>query len=344
MPKKKLNRIKKLLTSFILMVMVVSLFIFSSPVYAVNNPTIIQWGNVSPAAQYQVFYNVQGVGDWLILAESYITTNDTNSSVNAFTFSLLNVGGTTVIRSVPLWSYGDRPVSIYISAADVTSLGLSVGGGYVLKLAGNPTLFSSSTNNTITAALASTDYTDQSLATDTLNPLKSFCIQIGQHMQTTDAVSTYLTSVSGQYYVTTTGSSLFLIPVQSLDIMCPTLFQMAVAPMSVPTGTGNSSYANSLSVQSILGTNANTGITNLASWFGLPNTAGAKALVLIVMGAIALFIISRKVQDRSLLLIFGVLFFAFAVWIGLGSWAMMMIIAIIVAILFFYYLWSRGIL
>jgi hypothetical protein len=342
MMSKKLKKI--ILAMATLIVMVAVLFLFTIPVYGVTNPTTIQWGNTSPAAQYQVFYNVLETGDWLILAESYIETEDTNTSENAFSFSLLNVGGTTVLLSVPLWSYGDRPVSIYISATEATTLGLSVGGAYVIKLAGNPTLFSSSTNNTISTALSSTDYSDQSTATDTLNPLRAFCVQIGQHMQTTDNVSTYMTAVGGDWYVTTTASSLFLLGVPSLDIMCPTLFQMVVSPMSVPTGTSNNSYSSNISVQNILGDSANTGITNLAAWFGLPNTAGAKALILIGLGAVCLFILSKKVQDRSMLLIFGVLFFAFAVWIGIGSWAIMMIIAIIVALLMLYYLWSRGVL
>lgn len=323
---------------------VVAMFVCVAPVFAATNPTIIQWGNTSPASQYQVFYNVAETGDWLLIAESYIETTDTNLSTNAFSFSLLNTAGTSIIRSVPLWSYGDRPTSIYISAADVTSLGLSVGGAYVIKLAGNPTLFSSSTNNTITAALSSSDYSDQSTATTSLNPLKVFCVQMGQHMEVTDGVSTYMTAVGGNWYVTSTAASLFLLGIPSLDVMCPTLFQTEVTPMTVPTGTSNMSYGDNISVQSVLGNSANTGIVNLASWFGLPNTAGSKALILIGLGAVFLFILSKKIQDRSMLLIFGVLFFAFAVWIGIGSWAIMMIIAIIVAILMLYYLWSRGVL
>ena len=328
----------------VIFIMVAILFVCVLPAYAATNPTTIQWGNTSPADQYHVFNNVSTTGDWLILAESYILTTDNTSSTNAFTFSFLGIGGTSILRSVPLWSYGDRPTSIYISANDATSLGLTVGGAYVIKLAGNPTYFSSSTNNTITATLTSSDYSDESLATSTLDPLRVFCIQIGMHMDTSDNVSTYMAAVGSQWYVTNTGSSLFLLGVAGLNIMCPSLFQTVVTPMSVPVGTSNMSNGDNISISYMLGSSADTGITNLASWFGLPNTAGAKALILIGLGAVFLFILSRKIQDRSMLLIFGVLFFAFAVWIGLGSWAIMIIIAIIVSLLMFYYLWSRGIL
>lgn len=340
----KLNRIRRLLATMIVLVAVVLLFFVASPVYAATNPTIIQWGNVSPATQYQVFYNVVQTGDWLILAESYIQTVDTTPSTSAFSFSFLSADGLTVYRTTPLWSYGDRPISIYISAADVTSLGLAVGGAYIIKLAGNPAFFASSVNNTIQATLSGTDYTNQALATDSLNPLKAFCVQMGQHMQTTDSVSTYLIAVGGSYYVTSVAAPLYLIGVPSLDIMCPILFQTSVEPMTVPTGTYNTNYGDNISVQNMLGTQANIGIGNLAAWFGLPDNTAAKALILLGMGGIALFIISRRVQDRSMLLIFGVIFFAFAVWIGIGSWALMIMVAIIVAALFFYYLWSRGVL
>lgn len=340
-----IDKLRQSISLFILLIAIVAvIFTCVIPVCAATNPTTVQWGSGSPATQYQVFYNVLETGDWLILAESYIITMDNTASTVAFSFALLNISGNTTLVSTPLWSYGDRPVSLYISADDVATLGLAVGSAYILRLGGNPTIFPSSVNNTIMATLTADDYSNQGTATDDLNPLKVFCINMATHMQLADGVSTYMIYARGEYYLTSTGTSLFLQGVPDLDTMCPNLFQTVVNPINAPDISSNTSYSDNMSIANMFGSTAEMGITNLTAWFGLPNTAGARALLLIGIGAILLFILSKRIPDRSMLLVFGVLFFSFAVWIGIASWMMLVVIAIIVSILFFYYLWSRGVL
>ena len=92
------------------------------PVYAVpNNPDAINFGSV--ALNYQAFYNVHETGDMLFMAESYIHWVGANTppaiSSIAYIFELLSTNGLTVYASIPVWAYEDKPVSIYLTKAQV---------------------------------------------------------------------------------------------------------------------------------------------------------------------------------------------------------------------------------
>ena len=328
-----------------LLLALAGLLCVTSAVLAVfTDPIVIQFGATTPANMYRVFYSVVEPNDWLIIAESYLVTADSTPSTAAYSFSLMNTAGTSIIKSTPLWSYGDRPISLYLSASNVTALGLTVNGAYILKLGVNPTIATASVNNTISKVLSSDNYIDESLATTSLDPLARFCIDIGHDMESVDGVSTYLVASGGTYYVTSVGASLFLQGVTNLDVVCPNLFQTSISPMTVAVATANMSYPNSMNSTNILGSSANRGIVNLAAWFGMSDTPGAKAVILVGLAAVILLALGKRVQDKTMLMMLAVLFFVFAVWIGIASWMVMIVIAVTVAILMFYYLWSRGIL
>ncbi len=111
-----------------ILIILLWLSIFVLPVFAISNPADIDFGTGS-TDMYNVFYNVLETGDWLVSAEGYVyyATEPTDyTAEQAFLFELLNTAGNVTLASTHLNAYGDRLVSMYFSAANVTSMGLTV--------------------------------------------------------------------------------------------------------------------------------------------------------------------------------------------------------------------------
>jgi hypothetical protein len=176
---------------------------------AISNPDDIGFSNTEDKL-IQIFYNVDATGDMLIVAETYIyyaTTPTDYKASEAFLFEVLDTDGSTIV-STPVKNYGDRLVSIYQTAAQVTSANLTVGTAYTVRITGNPLVFPSSTGNTANVTLNSTDYTDQSVGADSelpmLNNLRNFCIEIAENIQAYDEPATdYLMTSGGYKYLDT---------------------------------------------------------------------------------------------------------------------------------------------
>ncbi|KKK99509.1 hypothetical protein LCGC14_2632020, partial [marine sediment metagenome] len=137
---------KKLRAILIGVVVIIYSLTFATPVFAAppNNPDEIWFGTKAPLKYSKVFENVNETGDMLFLAESWVKYNPTSppgSATDYFIFEVRNAAGTTVLISRPLQSFGERPISIYQTAAQVTALGLVSGSAYVMRITGNPLWF-----------------------------------------------------------------------------------------------------------------------------------------------------------------------------------------------------------
>lgn len=192
------------------MLAMLSICLIAMPVLAIGNPdeTIAFGTGTTPT--YKVFYDVLETGDWLVLAEGYVqydTTPTDYDADEAYLFELIDTDNTTTLASTTLKSYGNRPISIYLTAAQVTALGLTTGTGYIIRITGNPLVFASTVGNTVTAQLSASDYVDQNLGVDSEPPsdnlLRNFLVTVmAKHIQANDDPTVdYLTIIQGYQYL-----------------------------------------------------------------------------------------------------------------------------------------------
>jgi hypothetical protein len=337
---------KRLYLSILLSITVTILAV--TPVFAIANPDDIAFGS-GTTSQYAAFYDVGETGDMLFIAEGlveYALTPTDYTAEQAFVFELLDTDGVTSLYSVPVTDYGDRPISIYLTAAQVTAAGLVVGTAYVFRISGNPLIFPSLTGNSVTATLTVADWIDQNLGVDndpyTDNLLRNFCVLVVNNMEAYDTPTTsYKTTVNGFTALSIAGGNLFLDGVPNLYNLCPILFQAGAEQMSadVPSSTG--SYAAVLTPLDKWGTTVSNGLTNIGVYLGI-NQALAGSVVLFVLVAMLSVYIYNKTQNglASIILVASTPFIGG--FLGLMPIALAFIFTIVIMILMGYYFFSRG--
>jgi hypothetical protein len=320
----------------------------SSPVYAIANPDDIAFGS-GTTSQYAVFKNVDETGDWLILAEGlveYTVTPTDYTASEAYLFEILGTDGVTTLFSKALNAWGNRPISIYLTAAQVTAAGLVSGSAYVLRISGNPLVFPSLTGNSVIATLTAADYIDQSVGatsdSPTDNSLRNFCILVAENIEAYDTpVSSYLDEIQGYSYLTNSGADIFIEGIPNLYNFCPILFQYGAERVNadVPSSTG--SYAAVLTPLDKWGVTVANGLTNIGVYLGI-NQALAGSVVLFVLVAMLAVYIYNKTQSglASLVMVASTPFIGG--FLGLMPIALAFIFTIVIIILMGYYFFSRG--
>jgi len=277
---------------------------------------------------------------------NYIMIDPGYDASEAFTFELLNEGGNTTLAQVPLQSYGDRPIGIYLSANQTATLGLTTGTSYGIRIIGNPLIFASPVGNNVTAFLSAGDYTNQLLGDDdgvpTNNNLRNFCLGIADNMEMIDNVSgSYIITVQGCRYLTNAGGNLFIQGIPNLNQMCPILFQSSVSAMQGDEPSSNGTYASMLNPLSQWGATTSNGLTMLGSYLGI-NQALAGSLLLFILASLLAFWFYQKTQSGvAVLLLVGATPFVGA-WMGLMPLALAFIFTIIIVVLMAYFFFSRG--
>src|SRR4030042_2851226 len=118
---KRPNMVKRIAIN-IAIIFIVLILAIGSMALAISNPDSIA------IASYKVFENSAETGDMLFAAEIIVdyAVEPTDYDANeAFIFELLNVSGNLTLFAKALNDYGDRPMSFYLSAAQVTAAGIS---------------------------------------------------------------------------------------------------------------------------------------------------------------------------------------------------------------------------
>ena len=327
----------------------VSAFVVS-PVFAITNPNTIAFGS-GTTSQYKVFENVLEDGDMLVVAEGYVyyvvePTDYTASE--AFNFELLNTAGNVTLASTSLKAYGDRPISIYLSANQTTTLGLVSGTAYGIRIIGNPLVFVSPDSNNVTAYLGAGDYVDQLLGADggvpTDNPMRNFLIQMADIIETEDAPpagSEYILVSQGTRYLTTDGGDIFLAGIPNLSSMCPILFAASVETLSSDPPESSGAYASTLNPLSKWGTTVSNGLTNLGSYLGINQALAGSIVLFVIVIALAVWVFAKTESGIATLLLVGATPFVGA-YLGLMPIAIAFILVIIIVVLLGYFFFSRG--
>lgn len=277
---------------------------------------------------------------------NYVMTNPGYDASSAFSFELLNTAGNVTLAAVPLQSYGDRPIGIYLNPSQVTSANLTVGTAYGIRIQGNPLVFPSPTGNNVTAFLSSGDYTNQELGDDggipTNNSLRNFCLEIAKNMEVTDtATGFYIVTVQGFSYLTSLGGNLFIEGIPNLNQMCPILFQSSVSSMTGDEPSSNGTYQSMLTPLNQWGATTSNGLTMIGSYLGI-NQALAGSVILFLLASLLAFWFYQKTQSGvAVILLVGATPFLGA-WMGLMPLALAFIFTIIIVALMAFFFFSRG--
>ncbi len=310
--------------------------ISSITVLAISNPGDIAFGTGNVTKTYGVFTNVYETGDMLFIAEGYVyyAVEPTDYTADkAFIFEVLNTAGNTTKLSIPLVSYGDRPIGIYQTAAQVVSNGFASGQANVIKIRGNPLVFASPNGNNVTATLGAGDYFDNRNVVGGFTPLRNFVINtIAANMQAKDGVLTYKTIALGVQYLSTTGANLFLAGIPGLDTLDPSIFYASNRALTGVTTSGNGTYAQSLTPASVWGTTTSNGLNALGSFLGMGGTNGG-LILLWFLGLTVSIGIGTKVQSPLVIIMLLAFTPLAGSLLGLMNLAAALTIALIIIIL-----------
>lgn len=332
----------------ICLLVVLCLLLVATPVLAIANPDNI-WFGTTADKYVRVFENVYETGDMLFLAEGFVdyasAPTDYTAS-EAFLFEVRSTDNTTVIRSRPLESYGDRPISIYFTPAQVVSEGLASGSAYVMRITGNPMIFSTLTEGTnmISYTLASEDWYNQALSTEVTNYLKNMCIAIAYRMETEDSVAagTYVAVSDGEDYLTTTGANLFLAGIPSLNIFVPSLFQITTSVMVAEEPAATGAYTANITPLLRLGTTISTGISHIGEWLGVSQAVAAGLMLMSLMVMLSVWLYKKTESGKVVLGVGIAATLPVGTFLGLSPMVLLFIIVIFIALLMGYYFLTRG--
>ena len=328
-------------------IVAIGLLLITIPVFAIGNPTTIWFGTKSPTRYAVVFENVDETGDMLFLAEGFVDYASPPTDYDAdeaFVLQVRSTDNATVLLSRPLESYGERPISIYQTAAQVLSANLTSGSFYVMRISGNPLIFPSLVEGTnmTSKTLSADDWYDQSTSTELANLLKIACVYIAENMEEEDSVTTYLAESEGVQYLTPTGANLFLTGIPSLNVFCPSLFQITTEVMTAedPAATGN--YTANITALARLGPTIDRGVTNIGVWLDVskPTAAGLILMALMVMLCVWLY---KRTQSGKVVLGIGIAAtLPVGTFLGLAPMVLLFIIAIFIVLMTGYYFLTRG--
>jgi hypothetical protein len=245
--------------------------------------------------------------------------------------------------STTLKQYEDRPISIYQTALQAGAFAppLASGTAYVIRVRGNPLVFPTGTGNTLLATLSSGDYSDQSLATDAINPLRIWCIAVIKEMQTHYGGATaYWTTVQGIDYLTTTGGGLFLEGVPGLSTFVPTLFQAASQPISADAPTSTGIYAATRTPANTMNTTMANALTNLGLYLHVPQwTAGVIVLMVLTIG-LSVYA-NQRLQTNLIAPIIAIAMLVLGTFFGLPPMTILFTFGLFVVAGLAIYFWGR---
>lgn len=345
------SKIKRL--PFALLVALIGIVLLALPVYAIANPDGITFGT-GTVERYKAFYNVYEDDDMLFIAETdldYASEPTDYTAEEAFLFELMSADLATVHRAVSMPDWQNKVISIYLTAAQVTSLSLSTGTAYWLRMTGNPSIFATLTEGTNmvskqlgigTGTTLDVSWVDQSAATATANPLREFIILIANNLEAHDSPSTsYLSVVQGTTYLSTAGGNIFLDGIPDLRQFCPSAFASTTAPIEVVLPPATGALQTDLAILGKLGTNTSSAFTNLGNWLGIPQrTAGTLALMLAMLMLCVYLYQKTKTPMATVPVIIAVA--VFGAYLGLVSLAVTLVIVMAVVVASVYLFMSKG--
>lgn len=303
-----------------------------SPVFAIGQPSSITMDSA------RAFASVLESGDLLFLGQFTVSYTNCNSATTtgcpsetieeAYLGHLLATDGVTPIRSAltvlsgshTFNGYGSGVFSIYVSASDVTALGIVASTNHFLQVGGNPTLFGSVPQNTIGV---SSELSKSTLGTSILNRAANLENSWDFNLLT-----------SSDAKLNGAGADYFAEAVPNLRLMAPSIFQASVdSPTFNESQFGTDTRDDFLAFGA--GTafidNANAQFANLETAFGLPATI-IKTLIGLAAGILSVMAVTQATGDSRIGTLGFAITFPLGVIMGYGVLEFVAIVVLFAAI------------
>lgn len=283
-----MKRFLRILSLAILLTLIIAI-----PVFAIANPTSITIHSAGPNfSGVSVYEKIFETGDRLFVINynvSYALPVPTQPASTTYLANLLAADGTTLIKSRVLNDYQHNLISIYFTAAQATSANLTWGSNYILRITGNPALFTNIalSSNMTQQTLAPGDWKAEPLLSifpSSKSYLQEDCISIAKQLET-DLGHTYTGITNdGRTVLVPLGRTLFLAAIPGLDTAIPDLFQFASGTIPIPTVTSNASLEKSTNITAMLGAPTAAAFAGIGTWLHISEamSGGLWALLFIL--------------------------------------------------------------
>jgi hypothetical protein len=291
----------------------------------------------------KVFQNIYKTGDMLFvcLYDIAYASEPTEDCDDAFVFNLYNTAGTTLIAQRNVEYYQYNITSLYFDATAAAALTWE--SAYVLKIVGNPALFSPLVEGTnlATYTLSISDYITGAMA-DSREFLKIHCIDLAQDLEDNWGVGyDLLTTTADGERLTSLGRAVFLDAIAGLDSAIVDLFQLSSGTMDITWDTHDADLQSTLSMATKAGTTVANAFNGIGDYIGMSGQTVASLfivlLALITMG-IVFFYSGNTVAAMAL----SVPLVLMGNWMGLVPLVITFIAAMLVALYVLYHFVLRG--
>ena len=279
----------------ILVVVAVSVLVKS--VFAIETPTSFRILNS------YAYHGAFETGDMLFITKFNLTFDSILTELinESFVARLLDSGDAEQATTSPtatvntdgagvILGYGDAVVSFYLSAAEVTSLGLEwEQAGNRVIIQGSPSVY---TVSLPTASSTSIVYRDQ---TQTQQELERDILTITAELDEAWLI-TLLDRTTGTTFLNATATDYWLRAIPGLNLMAPNIFSSTQLGLDYEELETGKTYVAEL--RTVLdGTPIDDGFVSLANFLSIPKLMVSTALLLALMGSVALY--ATKITGAS---------------------------------------------
>ena len=319
-----------------LSLLLITILLLSMPVLAAPaNPDSIALHTV------KVFENIFEADDMLFLISYDIAyaSEPTEPAEDTFQMSIYSVNATSLIQSRALNDYQYNIQSIYFDATAAVSL--TWGSNYVVRVMGNPAFFSPIEDVTMdTITLSSFGWVDGTAA-ESRELLRIHCLALAEDLENSDDWTVLIVSTPNGDALDSTGRTVFLAAVPSLDSVVPNLFQLASTVADVTKQTETVVLEEELTVETQLGTTVKAAFDGIGTFFGVSGNAVAMmwSLMFILVVASIVFLNSN---NPTAALVLAIPIAILAVAAGALPMAALFSAAVILIVYMGYHIWLRG--
>lgn len=237
----------------ILLALLAALLLSATPAYADtpdpdSSPTI---------EEINIYRNLRETGDWLAIIYAnipYATLPDLPVT-QTFIWRLIDTDNVTEFGSTIGYAYNDdgygyNGCSLYLTAAEVTALGMVWGTSYTIRLSGNPAAFDTPPvyNFTINAG----DYSSLTVPADVRAELAARVLAIAADLDNKwGLASAYslLTQNETATVLSIYGEAFFRGAIHGLQAMAPTVFSVIIREIDLPAREWDPEYSENLTGQ-----------------------------------------------------------------------------------------------
>jgi len=282
-------------------------------VFAIANPTSTSILDVT------VFDSVSVTGDqlWFVRYNVNYATVPSEPASTTFSMAISDVADTTILYQRALNYYQENIISIYLTPAQA----LVSGGAYIVRIAGNPALFTLIEGiNKATTTLAAGDYYSGDEVT-----LGGYMLTQADILETDWGIT--LLTASG--LLNTTGTIYFTIAIPGLTSIVPSIFQISSSYPDVETPGTNTTYSST--VEAHRGPNLDAMVSEWASFLGTSKSWVSVGFTSFIC-CLLMGVVYGATQNTGWAVVIGALFIPVAVWMGLLELTIFILIVAICAL------------